>query len=65
MRKLAFIPLTICLFLNWLFAMLANILEAISNAFEELCISLQKFTTPDAETKPAGEAKPAATSKGN
>lgn len=61
MRKLTYIPLVIALFLQWLFTIIGNLMEVLSNGFEEISIALENFTTHNGKTKPIGPPDSAAT----
>lgn len=65
MKKLIYIPLVLAYVLQWTFTVLTNLMEVISVGFEEIILALQKYTSPDAETKPDGSQVAATASKGD
>lgn len=48
-RKLAYIPYSIVLVLQWLFVLLQNLMEVVANGFEEIVIALREYLHPDEE----------------
>ena len=48
-RKLAYIPYSIVLVLQWLFVLLQNLMEVVANGFEEISLHLKEYLHPDEE----------------